>query len=148
MTDVRDAAISFEAVKTSISQNKDGIILRLAVHPQECPPELLCSHVGTRYYVALVEIGDDEQPKVDDAALDRERCIKSAGMLCRDAMFHRFLKGMGYLIGDDPEKSAANAMRVILGIQSRADLKTDAKALADFKKLRHDFIEWRKKNET
>lgn len=46
MSDVTDGAISFEAVKTSINQNKDGVILRLAIHPQECPPELLAAWVG------------------------------------------------------------------------------------------------------
>ena len=38
MSEYREAALSFEAVKIGMTQNKDGIILRLAVHPQECPP--------------------------------------------------------------------------------------------------------------
>ena len=40
MDDVRDAAVHFEAVKTSMSQSKQGTILRLARHPNEVPRSL------------------------------------------------------------------------------------------------------------
>ena len=38
MAEVKDAAVHFEAVKTSMSQSKQGTILRLALHPNEVPP--------------------------------------------------------------------------------------------------------------
>ena len=63
MSEYREAALSFEAVKIGMTQNKDGIILRLAVHPQECPPALHTDFVGQRYGVALVALADDETPK-------------------------------------------------------------------------------------
>lgn len=37
MDNVRDAAMNFEAVKVSMSQDRNGIILRLNVHPNDCP---------------------------------------------------------------------------------------------------------------
>ena len=35
MTEVRDAAVNFEAVKISMSQDRNGITLRLSLHPNE-----------------------------------------------------------------------------------------------------------------
>ena len=35
MSEVRSNAMNFEAVKVSMQQNKDGVMLRLAVHPNE-----------------------------------------------------------------------------------------------------------------
>ena len=40
MSEVRNNAMNFEAVKVSMQQNKDGVMLRLAVHPNDCPPDL------------------------------------------------------------------------------------------------------------
>ena len=40
MSEVRKNAMNFEAVKASMSQNKEGVILRLSVHPNDCPPDL------------------------------------------------------------------------------------------------------------
>ena len=46
--DVRSAAVNFEAVKTSMSQSKQGTILRLALHTTEVPPRLNTTWVGSR----------------------------------------------------------------------------------------------------
>ena len=135
--DVKEAAIMFEAVKTSITQTKDGVILRLAIHPEECPIELLRSWVGSRFGVVMVQIGDDEQPVMSDATRDANRALQSAIMLCKDKVFQEFMEVEG-------EKECANAMRHKLGVSSRSEIKNDTNALARFKKLRSDFIEWRR----
>ncbi len=64
MTDdmIRHAAMNFEAVKVSMSQDKNGITLRLSVHPNDCPKELHTDWVGTRYMVAMVRLQDDDTP--------------------------------------------------------------------------------------
>ena len=54
--DIRQNALSFEAVKVSMNQDKNGIILRLNVHPNDCPKELHTDWVGTRYMVAMVRL--------------------------------------------------------------------------------------------
>ena len=40
MDNIKDAAVHFEAVKTSMSQSKLALYLRLAMHPNEVPPSL------------------------------------------------------------------------------------------------------------
>ena len=91
MSEYREAALSFEAVKIGMTQNKDGIILRLAVHPQECPPKLHTDFVGQRYGVALVALADDETPKHAPELEEIKKLKASAGALCRDADFQVFL---------------------------------------------------------
>lgn len=135
--DVRDAAIAFEAVKTSISQNKDGIILRLAIHPSECPVELLHSWVGSRFGVVMVQIGDDEQPVMSDAAREAKRMVQSAVMLCRDRVFWEFMDV-------ESEFECSNELRDRLGVKSRSELKDNLEAMRKFKKLRAEFMEWRR----
>ena len=135
--DVKEAAIMFEAVKTSITQTKDGVILRLAIHPEECPIELLRSWVGSRFGVVMVQIGDDEQPVMSDATRDANRSLKSAIMLCKDKVFQEFM-------GVENEHECANTMRHRLGVSSRSEIKNDTNALDRFQKLRSDFIEWRR----
>ena len=56
--DIRQNALSFEAVKVSMNQDKNGIILRLNVHPNDCPKELHTDWVGTRYMVAMVRLNE------------------------------------------------------------------------------------------
>lgn len=149
MDSIRDKAIAFEGVKTSLSQNKDGMILRLAIHPNECPPQLLTDWVGTRYQVALVRIGDNEEPVASDETIRANRAIQSAGMLCRNEAFHKFMIDMGYVLEVEPmvqEQAVANAMREMLGIQSRSDFKTNAEALSQFEELKEEFLAWRKRN--
>ena len=41
MSEYKEAAYSFEAVKTGMSQSKDGIYLRMVIHPEDCPAKLL-----------------------------------------------------------------------------------------------------------
>lgn len=147
--DIRDAAISFEAIKTSLRQNKDGVALTLVVHPDDCPPELFRTWVGARFYVAMVELGEDEQPKISDAAMERMRAIQSAGMLCRSEAFYKFLVARGYADDAplvDQEANAAEAMRRLLGIQTRSEMKTDDDAYNSFMLLRDDFLKWIKSN--
>ena len=53
------SALSFEAVKVRITQNKQGIYLVLNIHPSDVPEELLRSWVGQRYFCAMVGIEDE-----------------------------------------------------------------------------------------
>ena len=118
MTEVRDAAVNFEAVKISMSQDRNGITLRLSLHPNECPPSLHTDWVGSRYMVALVKLNDQEEPVVPEQEREIKKMISSAGMLCRNEDF-------GIFIGaeDNTEESIANTMRAKLEIQSRQTLE-------------------------
>ena len=139
MNDVRDAAVNFEAVKISMSQDRNGITLRLSLHPNECPPSLHTDWVGFRYMVAMVKLNDQEEPVVPEQEREIKKMISSAGMLCRN-------DDLGIFIGaeDNTEKSIANTMRSKLEIQSRTDLRNNSEAREKFKKITEEFERWKK----
>ncbi len=139
MNEVRDAAVNFEAVKISMSQDRNGITLRLSLHPNECPPSLHTDWVGSRYMVAMVKLNDQEEPVVPEQEREIKRMISSAGMLCRNEDF-------GIFIGaeDNTEESIANTMRAKLEIQSRTDLRNNSEAREKFKKITEEFERWKK----
>ena len=142
MADVRDAAVNFEAVKTSMSQGKDGIILRLALHPNECPPSLHTDWVGFRYMVAMAKLGDDDTPQIPDQNREINKMISQAGLLCRNPEFAEFMKICGFIHDYDPtdcEAVVADGLRAYLGIESRGELRNNSKAREQFKTLVEKF---------
>jgi hypothetical protein len=149
MADVREAAVNFEAVKTSMSQSKQGTILRLALHPNEVPPSLHTDWVGSRYMVAMVKLDDHDQPEISTEQRETERLIASAGMLCRNEDFAHFMYEHHYIANypsmDDEvrEKQVANCLREFLGISSRADMKTNSQAREKFKSFSEEFTRWK-----
>lgn len=148
MTEVRDAAVHFEAVKTSMSQSKQGTILRLALHPNEVPPSLHTDWVGSRYMVAMVKLDDEDQPQMSDQQRETERLIASAGMLCRNLDFAKFLFDIDSLLGvpndeSEREKRVADALRDILGVESRSEMRTNSVARERFKNMVEEFTRWK-----
>lgn len=145
--------LSFEAVKTSISQNKDGVILRLAIHPNDVPPELLRSWVGARYMCVLVQLDDEDKPTMTEEGMRVERAIASAGLLCRVPAFFFFLIEKGLIkpehvdaTEEEREKLCASTLRAFMGVQSRSEMRTNARALEEFEKIRSLFAKWQRDN--
>lgn len=113
----RENAMSVEAKKHALRQQQDGCwIMTLRVHPSDMPEQIMKAPMGTRYMLALVEIGDDEQPLPPHPAVAAPRPAKApqpspppvgenkhkrpfaewapaqqAGMLCSDKSFQKFL---------------------------------------------------------
>ena len=148
MTEVREAAVHFEAVKTSMSQSKQGTILRLALHPNEVPPSLHTDWVGSRYMVAMVKLDDEDKPQMSDQQRETERLIASAGMLCRNLDFAKFLFDIDSLLGvpndeSEREKRVADALRDILGVESRSEMRTNSVARERFKNMVEEFTRWK-----
>jgi hypothetical protein len=152
MTDVRDATVSFEAVKTSMSQSKAGTILRLAIHPNEVPPSLHTDWVGSRYMVALVKLDDHDQPEIPQHKRETDAMVASAGMLCRNKDFVDYLVIIGVLnheiyieatMEGGEEEVAADSLRKHLGIDSRAELHNNSNARERFKQLQEGFESWK-----
>ena len=140
MTEVRDAAVHFEAVKTSMSQSKQGTVLRLALHPNEVPPSLHTDWVGSRYMVAMVKLDEEDQPEMSDQQRETNRLIASAGMLCRNLDFAKFLFDADTLLGvpndeAEREKRVAGALREALGVESRSEMRTNSVARERFKNM-------------
>lgn len=158
MSEVSEAAIHFEAVKTSMSQSKAGTILRIAIHPNDVPPSLHTDWVGSRYMVAMVKLDDEDQPEISDDQRQAKALVASAGMLCRNEDFRKFLDSQDLLSfspdhwnvdenGDkwsDLEALTARCLRSYLHIGSRSELATNSEAREKFKKLQEDFTLWKK----
>jgi hypothetical protein len=120
------------------------------VHPFETCRRRSKSAPGTSFVVALVELGDDDQP-VDQTRRERfeaaqgHRLSRLAAQLCRREDFWQFLTevtlaGAGII---DHEAEAAALLRASLKIDSRAELDTNPEAAKVFhRQFREPFIEW------
>lgn len=136
--DPRSAALHFEAVKVSMRQSKDGVYIVLSIHPQDVPVDLMMAMSGTRYVVAMVETNDQGEPVKGKDQTEAERAVASAGMLCRNPSFQKWMVAKGYCF-EASETEVSAALKEYCGIQSRADLKDNREARAQFDKLRKRF---------
>ena len=152
MDNIKDAAVHFEAVKTSMSQSKAGTILRLAIHPNEVPANLHTDWVGSRYMVAMVKLNEQDEPEISVEQREVDKLIASAGMLCRNPSFVEFLHANNITTYDPTgkyptltpdENGVAEALRNYLEITSRADMKTNSQAREKFKSLSEEFTKWK-----
>lgn len=141
--DLAAISISFEAVKTSLNQNKDGIILRLAIHPNDVPTALIQDWVGSRYMVAMTRLGEDDTPEGSEYLVRANKAIQSAGMLCNNEKFQRFLVELGSA-EEVSSDAAQKAVRELTKVVSRAEFRTDKAALERFEELRTAFENWLK----
>lgn len=143
VSEIREAAIGFEAVKVSMSQDKNGITLRLSVHPNDCPPELHTDWVGSRYMVGMVRLNDFDEPEMREEQHYIERLIASAGLLCRNPDFWAFLSGK-YPANVENEGDAVFVLRRECGIKSRSEFRDNADARYKFDEMKKEFLQWKK----
>lgn len=61
-TIARNAALNCEAKKFAYRQAKDGFVVSFVIHPNDMPDALSTAAIGSRWVLAMVEIGDDEKP--------------------------------------------------------------------------------------
>lgn len=122
-----DNAVNFEAVKVSMSQSKDGVTLRLIIHPHECPPSLHTDWVGSRYMIAMVKLADDDTVVKNPTAEEGRKAVAQCGTMCRNERFQRWLVHMNIADGDG-EEAAAEGLKGFLLISSRSELAKDASA--------------------
>ena len=131
----------FEGKKVALKQTKDGIVMSLAIHPDDLPEELMRDFVGARYMVVMVRLGDEEKP------LNREefagsQLVKLAGILCRDKDFWDYLYDDGQLF-EKNEAACVDWMTSYLEVNSRADIKTNQEAQRLLKEMNAKFKEWK-----
>ena len=136
-------AMHFEGVKISLNQSSDGTVLKMAVHPDDVPTDLMTDWVGSRYIGAMVRLSDDDEIAQDTSTKEISRLIASCGALCRQEKFQQFvLLGTGL---DVTEANTVVVLRDALGITSRSELKENAQARSAFIDLREDFNRWLKR---
>jgi len=137
MNEVRSNAMNFEAVKVSMQQNKDGVMLRLAVHPNDCPSDLHTDWVGSRYMVAMVKLNDQDEIETRQNEQAIQRLISSCGLLCREIDFQTYL-------GVDDEDAAVSMIREKCGISSRTEFRDNVTAREKFIEIREEYKKWTK----
>ena len=131
----------FEAKKVALKQTKDGIVMSLAIHPDELPEELIRDFVGSRYMVVMVRLGDDERPINRDEYAGTQM-VKLSGMLCRDKDFWEYLHDSGQLF-EQSEAACVEWLQSYLNIPSRSDIKVNKMAQENLKTLYGEYKEWK-----
>jgi hypothetical protein len=139
MVEIREAAYGFEAVKSALRQTKDGISITLVIHPSDVPRDLLNDHIGQRYMVGMGKLSEEGEIIEGDGAREAKKMLVSCAALCRDSDFQRWIEDNGYAM-EASEEAVAAAVRGLLKVKSRSEIKTDEEALNRFKRLRDLFI--------
>lgn len=153
----RKAASHFEAKKTGFGQAQDGWSLTLRIQDNDIPAHVRDAKKGTRYMVALVEIGDNEEPvvprqeSVTASAGDKPKrpfagmpYATQSALRCRDPIFRAFLREMCAATANNPEQ-AADFVRQHCGVNSRSDIKPDTEAETHWLELEQWFSAWQTK---
>jgi hypothetical protein len=130
----------FEGVKVAIKQDKTGYVLTLSIHPDEIPEEVMRDYVGSRYQVVMVRLNTDEKPmdREQDLSMDY---VRVAGMLCRDTAFHKFLHEGGHIFMMN-EEEATDWLKETLGVESRTEIKNNARAIEQLRGIYKEFKTW------
>jgi hypothetical protein len=134
--------IQFEGRKIAMKQDRTGYVLTLSVHPDEIPMPLVQDFVGARYQIVMVRLTDDDTPMVREQEYPAKDIVRLAGVLCRDPLFHAFLVETGQVF-EENEESATAWLRNEVGIESRAELKTNQTAATQFRYIHQEFQAWK-----
>ena len=140
MANIADASYGFEAVKSVLRQSKDGIVLSLVPHPSDVPTPLLSDPIGSRYMVGMVRMGDNEEIIEPESVREGKRMVTSAGALCRDSDFQKWMVDNGFSEEQTEEAAATNVKR-LLKVKSRAELKENEDAQRRWLVIRQHFID-------
>lgn len=124
----------FEAVRMGWRQDKDGYVLLLRVHPSDIDPELMADPLGQRYYTVVRRVDENEEPVSPKVKTKGEKMVQIAGILCDTEEFQKWMVDQGHALEATP-KDAAEGLRVLLGITTRADLKTNEAAQHIFQQI-------------
>lgn len=135
-----------EVVKIAMSQDKNGHVLKLAIHPNDLPKDLVLDPLGSRYVMVLARLNDQDEVVTPKEKSDGERAVDIAGRLCRNDRFMAWLANRGYA-RDDTEGSAVEAVREFCSIRSRSELATNENARRKFNELKDEFERAVKKGE-
>ena len=136
---IKERSYGFEGVKTALRQTKDGVAITIVIHPNDLPNDLLSDEIGSRYMVGMARIGDDGNIIESESVREAKRDVASAGALCRDIDFQTWLMNNGFSDAAT-EEDAANAVRNLLDIKSRSEIKDSPEAQRKWHIVRNLFI--------
>jgi hypothetical protein len=138
-TNIKDASYGFEAVKSVLRQSKDGIVISLVIHPSDVPSPLLSDPIGSRYMVGMVRLGDNEEIIEPESVREGKRMVTSAGALCRDSDFQKWIVDNGFS-EEQTEEAVVTGVKQLLKVESRAELKDNVDAQSRWVIIRQHFI--------
>jgi hypothetical protein len=92
----------------------------------------------------MVRLGENDKPMNRDEALSRD-LIRLAGIVCRESNFADWLF-IQDLIPEPSEQNAVEWLRAELNIQSRSELKNNAKACGRFIQINDEYQQWKQQN--
>lgn len=130
--------MKFEAIKTSMRQDGKGTYMVLTIHPDEVPLDLLAARPGTRYMVGMLQVNDHDEPVKGRDMSEGDRAVQSAGMLCRNIKFQKWMADKNWSFGVSEDECAAG-LKAICDISSRSELKDNRTARALFIELKERF---------
>lgn len=130
--------IQCEVVKIAMSQDKNGHILKLSIHPNELPKDLVLDPLGSRYVMVLARLNDQDEVLQPESKSRAEKAIDVAGLLCRNDRFVSWLFDHGYSL-DRTQQGAVDAVRELCGVKSRSDFRTNEAAVERFFELKTEF---------
>lgn len=139
MTDwAKKNTLQCEVVKVAMAQDKNGHILKLSIHPNDLPKDLVLDPLGSRYVMVLAKLNDQDEVVQPHDKSEGEKAVDIAGLLCRNRRFIGWLADRGLSHGRTQEDAIA-AIRFLCSIKSRAELATNEEARKKFFDLRDDF---------
>lgn len=122
------------------TKDKNGYVVKLAIHPNDVPENFVKDLVGTRYQFAGVKLKDDgsfekklKGPKRDE--------VQHAALLCKNPIFWQFMEKK-YDAMDQSERCATEALREYLGVESRSELADSELARRRFHELVSEYERW------
>lgn len=127
-----------EVVKIAMSQDKNGHILKLAIHPNDLPKDLVLDPLGSRYVMVLARLNDQDEVVQPKEKSEGDKAVDIAGLLCRNPRFTAWLADRGYS-RDNAQASAVDAIREFCAVKSRAELATNEDARRKFNVLKNEF---------
>ena len=138
-------AIPIEVKKDGLQQRQNGDwVLRLTVQAADMDQRVTSAPMGTRYQAVLVEVNDDEQPKEQPKGKLDWRDVQpaaQAGIRCAEPRFRDYL-AVEHGINTKTAQEAAEAVRTLCGVNSRAMLGVNHKARTLWHQLDSCYREW------
>lgn len=130
--------MKFEAIKTSMRQDGKGTYMVLTIHPDEVPLDLLAARPGTRYMVGMLQVNDHDEPVKGRDMSEGDRAVQSAGMLCRNIKFQKWMSHSGISFGTSEDECIAG-LKAYCEINSRSELKENREARQLFNEIKERF---------
>jgi hypothetical protein len=137
-------AIPIEVKKDGLQQRQNGDwVLRFVIQAADMDPRLTNAAMGTRFQAALVEVNEDETPKETKGKLDWRdvQPAAQAGIRCAEPRFRDYL-AVEHGINTKTAQEAAEAVRNLCGVNSRAQLGVNHKARALWHSIDSGYREW------